>query len=325
MNQFSQGASPRFYRLLGTIARSAVVIPELEEVAEEDASENTIQPIDIVFDKIPNTLKSTRLHVGWLRVSDRAALYEMSPGTRLYVPDANTIVLQNDGTCQPEKLSAYIIGCALPAVAYLRDMIPMHVSMVATPKGITMFAGNSGAGKSTTAAAYSRQPNHLLLCDDVAVFENTKDTFTTIHFHSRHIKLWDDAILRINGASNIVMRDSFRDDKYHLNFGFSGSRDFSEIKSLFCLQWGSDFFIDPLRSSACFTTALNSIYAPILAEPFGKLTSCRHLATQLSNSVKAFKLVRNKSTHDVNDSLRAIRAFSDQLDGSINLAKSTVS
>ncbi len=307
MNQLNQTAKPRLYRALGTIARSELDLPELEEVTQEAAANYAKRPIDIVIGAIPDALRSEKVRVAWIRVSDCAALYEISSGTRLYVPDPNTIVLQTDGQCEPEKLSAYIISCALPTIAYLRDMVPMHASMVSTPRGITMFAGNSGAGKSTAATAYSREPGHFLLCDDLAVFENFAGEFHAIHFHNKHIKLWNDAVKRIGAENDTLIRDSFRENKFHLQYGFAGTKSFLDLSRVVCLEWGEALLIKPMRSSSLFSAIMNTIYAPVLAGPLGKLHLCQQLTTQISNIATGIFVMRNRNINDIGDVLSEIK------------------
>ncbi len=307
MNQLKQTTKPRFYRAFGAVARSEFDLPELEEVGQEAVANYANAPIDVIAGAVPDALRSEKVRVAWIRISDCAALYEISSGTRIYVPDANTIVLQTDGQCAPEKLSAYIISCALPTIAYLRNMVPVHASMVSTPRGITMFAGNSGAGKSTAATAYSREPGHFLLCDDIAIFEKVAGEFHTIHFHNKHIKLWYDAVKHIGVENDILTRDSFRENKFHLQYGFTGTKSFLDLKRVVFLDWGEAILIKPMRPSSLFSAIMNTIYAPVLAGPFGKLHLCRQLTSQLSSIAQGISVIRNRNINDIGNVLSEIK------------------
>ena len=51
-----------------------------------------------------------------------------------------------------KDIEIFLFGPAWATLCHQRGMLPLHASAIVTGKGITAFAGHSGAGKSTTAA-----------------------------------------------------------------------------------------------------------------------------------------------------------------------------
>jgi len=67
----------------------------------------------------------------------------------------------------PEEVEALRGGFLRAVLNHVRGMTTLHASSVATPDGVLSFAGVSGSGKSTMAAAMCERRGLELLADDV--------------------------------------------------------------------------------------------------------------------------------------------------------------
>jgi hypothetical protein len=103
---------------------------------------------------------------------------ELAPGTGylLQAPGFGRILVASDGTeliCEPEPGSPHwsilLSAQALPLASTLRGFEVLHASGVVLQDQAVLFAGHSGAGKSSLAAALLRRGAALLSDDTVAL------------------------------------------------------------------------------------------------------------------------------------------------------------
>ena len=99
-----------------------------------------------------------RDHSYWLRYSEGAAFRIDGAGRSV---DAWWVAPLTDADAV-----TYLLGPVLAFLLRLRGRVPLHASGVAIDGSAVLFAGNAGAGKSTTAAALASL-GHPLLSDDV--------------------------------------------------------------------------------------------------------------------------------------------------------------
>jgi len=79
---------------------------------------------------------------------------------------SDSIALKPQPEATSESIALYFTGLILGFQLRQKKLITFHGSAVVTPKGALIFTGDQGAGKSTTAAAFS-QKGFPMLCDDV--------------------------------------------------------------------------------------------------------------------------------------------------------------
>jgi hypothetical protein len=75
---------------------------------------------------------------------------------------------------EPETVARAVLTGGLNAVAYQRGLLPLHASAIEIGQNCLAFCGESGAGKSTVAAALA-QAGYPLLCDDLVVVHVDRD------------------------------------------------------------------------------------------------------------------------------------------------------
>ena len=87
--------------------------------------------------------------------------------------------------------ASYLVGPVLAFVLRLRDRVPLHASGVAIDGRAVLFAGDPGAGKSTTAAAFASL-GFPVLSDDIVPLAPTSAGPLAWPGHPR-VGLWDDS------------------------------------------------------------------------------------------------------------------------------------
>ncbi len=114
-----------------------------------------------------------------------------------------------------DDLAAYLYGPVLGYVLRSRGTLAMHASAVILRGAVSLFAGASGAGKSTAAAALS-----------LAGYSVISDDLTALSFEGRnvrahpgftHLRLWPSSEQVLYGRSDVLPRISPGWDKRRLS------------------------------------------------------------------------------------------------------------
>lgn len=91
---------------------------------------------------------------------------EQAASARFLINAGQEIVLERTESGNEETVRTYLLGSALAALLYQRQILPLHGSVVASSAGAVLLAGASGVGKSTLAAVLARR-GRTLLADDI--------------------------------------------------------------------------------------------------------------------------------------------------------------
>lgn len=101
-----------------------------------------------------------------------------------------------------EDFAAYLYGPILGFVLRARGVLALHASCVEVDGGAVLFAGESGTGKSTTAAFFS-QHGHPVLSDDLTALRHDDGRFTA-HPAFDHVRLWTPSEEILFGRANTL-------------------------------------------------------------------------------------------------------------------------
>jgi len=91
-----------------------------------------------------------------------------------------------------ENIASYLLGPVLGLLLRLRGVICLHASAVAFGNHCVAFVGATGAGKSTTAAAFARE-GHAVLSDDIVALAESVGAFKVMPGYP-YLCLWPEAV-----------------------------------------------------------------------------------------------------------------------------------
>ncbi|MDX8394562.1 MAG: hypothetical protein R8K21_08285, partial [Mariprofundales bacterium] len=81
----------------------------------------------------------------WLNVPDIA---------RFLISNGNSITVESAKNSDPQSIRLFLLGSCLGAILHQRGMLILHANAIRFDDGCVLFAGTSGQGKSTLAAAF---------------------------------------------------------------------------------------------------------------------------------------------------------------------------
>ena len=118
--------------------------------------------------------------------------------------------------------TSYLLGPVLGLVLRLRGVTCLHASSVAFEDRSIALVGQTGAGKSTTAAAFARQGYGVISDDIVALVERENALYVMPAYP--HLCLWPESVKMIYDSADALPRLIPDWDKRRLTLGEEGTR-----------------------------------------------------------------------------------------------------
>ncbi|MDU8913742.1 hypothetical protein [Aestuariicoccus sp. MJ-SS9] len=163
-----------------------------------------------------------------------------SDGRRFYltVPDVAEFLIWDNGTVEvwptsesQTNIAAFLVGSVLGIALHMRRIVTLHASAVQVGGGAVLFCGDSGAGKSTMAAALQSH-GFTVLCDDLCAIELTNGEGAIAHSDGRKLKLWEDTIGALGLQAKRGARVHNQLDKFFVQ-GDEAAKSFLPVRAVF--------------------------------------------------------------------------------------------
>lgn len=170
--------------------------------------------VTIAFGKTPTQLDNPL---------DKNASFEAKEGAfltwftdislRFYVENGTKIIIETGGSEDWDLIKSFLLSAIMGALLHQRKVIPLHAGGVVINGEVILFSGQSGAGKSTTTAAFKEQ-GYQLMADDVAVIHYDEEKIPIVEPGVPFVKLWKESfdILEKKVPTKGKIRKNF--DKY---------------------------------------------------------------------------------------------------------------
>jgi hypothetical protein len=134
-----------------------------------------------------------------------------------------------------KDIEIFLFGQAWATLCHQRGMLPLHASAIVTGKGITAFAGHSGAGKSTTAAVLNSL-GYELIADDILPVSFNQNSIPGAWPYLRRLKLHHDPITQLGFTPGEPVSDTLDKDKYFVFPKETGHDRWRRLERLYLLE-----------------------------------------------------------------------------------------
>lgn len=254
-----------YYWVYGFALKSDFELPELREITREEAEAGPPPMVEIVKGPVPDALPGERRLAPWLAHAEGRWLVSIPDVGRLLVEAGRRVVVHKMPDALESDLRTYLLGTGLGALAHQRGLVPLHVSALLGPAGAIAFTGPSGAGKSTAVATLSREFGWPVISDDVAVL-SVDDGRVTVEGGVRRLRLWSDALDRLNIPKEGLVRDTHRHDKFllHPQDHFVSGRHPLMLLYEIAPSHGHECPVD-VHGAERFAMLMNAVYRPMIA------------------------------------------------------------
>ena len=199
-----------------------------------------------------------------------------------------------------EDTAAYLLGPIIGAVLRIRGILCLHGSAVAINDRAVALVGVSGAGKSTTAAAFAKL-GYPILSDDILALTDYQDSFAVRPAYPR-VRLWPESVAGLFGSADMLpcMTPNWSKRFLGLNEpGYHFQAEPLELAAVYFLaprvELGSGgFVVEEMVASAALMALLSDSYAAnYLYKP-----SRAHEFQVLSRLVQSVPIHRVAATND---------------------------
>lgn len=134
------------------------------------------------------------VHKVRMSASPKEYLLDLLNVARYYAAHGNKIVIEPYTNADNSSIRLFLLSNAMAAILHQQNKIPFHASGIITEKGLVLFTGRSGAGKSTTACGLM-DLGYKLFTDDVCVLSHNEQTGKIEAVSSYPMmKLWENTI-----------------------------------------------------------------------------------------------------------------------------------
>jgi energy-coupling factor transporter ATP-binding protein EcfA2 len=122
------------------------------------------------------------------------------PGIAKYrVINGKEIIISPCKNASKESVRLFLLSITMAALLTQRKKILLHASAILSKQKLILFIGNSGAGKSSIAAEFSKR-GFTLFSDDVCVLEDTHASSSKVFSYASYpmMKLWEDTVMALD-------------------------------------------------------------------------------------------------------------------------------
>ncbi len=200
----------QFYRVSGLSVASEIDLPGLIAGTPERAPQVTIRR-----GQVPDALPDPTASGPTWQIAGKQFLMRIPEIARFLLNDGSEIVVAAESEAADADIPIFILGTVFGILLHQRRQIVLHASAVRVNGKAVLFAGSSGTGKSTLAAALA-QRGYPLVTDDVCTVTAEASGAPLVHPDGRQLKLWAQAIQRLDLAQDRGERVRKSLEKYYV-------------------------------------------------------------------------------------------------------------
>lgn len=249
------------------------------------------------------TIRQGDLKNAWKEHGDLAGHYGFNEREfYLYVPDAaifcvregKEIIISPHPGANEKLIRLYLLGTCMGALLMQRRILPLHGSAIAIDGRSYAFVGDSGAGKSTTAAAFLER-GYPLLSDDVLAISGSLDYTNVPFIHPAYPqqKLWQESldILGRDSSSSQILYDQKYAVPVHAQY-CSHPLPLSGVFELVKSEQADTVQITTCGGLESLSMLMNNTYRSFLIPYFGLTRWHFGAAIDLASKTKTYRIIR---------------------------------
>jgi hypothetical protein len=277
-----------FYRISGLSVASEIDLPGLIAAVPAPLPEVTIRR-----GPVPESLPQPEsVGLTW-QIAGKQFLMRIPDIARFLLKDGREIVVEPESETNVADIPIFILGTVFGILLHQREQIVLHASAVRVNGRAVLFCGPSGAGKSTLAAALA-QRGYPLVTDDLCTLSADGAAAPLVHPDGRQLKLWAQAIERLDLAEQRGERVRQSLEKFYVE----PSEVFTEplaLGAVYALREARPPYAPGIERPNVVDAALllrRNAYRPLLVRRMDQKANYFHAATTIANVAGIFYLTR---------------------------------
>jgi hypothetical protein len=245
------------YRIFGLRIKSDFDLRLLPTVSEPGDADVMIRRGEVSA----HGIESPRLTRALTQVADDCVWFDVPDIARFWIEEGREVLVHPYREADERSILLHLLGSALGAVLHQRGLLALHANAVLVGGGVVLFAGASGAGKSTAAAAMLER-GFEVLADDVSAINAAGEFVGGIP----RLKLWKDVLGLLDTPLEGLEQIRPQVDKYHLPLNSAGEEQARiPVKALYVIKTANElepdhFDLNHLEGTAKFKTLRKQTY-----------------------------------------------------------------
>jgi hypothetical protein len=278
----------RFYRVSGLSVASEIELPGLIAGVPGRAPQVTIRR-----GAVPESLPDAAASGPTWQIANKQFLLRIPDIARFLLNDGSEIVVSPESATRVDDIPIFILGTVFGILLHQGEQIVLHASTVRVNGKAVLFCGSSGAGKSTIAAVLA-QRGYPLVTDDVCTLTLDGAGAPLVHPDGRQLKLWAQAIERLDLAQQRGERVRASLEKFYVE----PSEVFTEplaLGAVYALREARPPHAPGIERPNVVDAALllrRNAYRPLLVRRMDQKVNYFHAATTIANVAGIFHLTR---------------------------------
>lgn len=216
----------------------------------------------------------------WLHVPDIA---------HFLVRDGNSILVDPAAGADAQSIRLFLLGSCLGAILHQRGMLALHGNAIRFGDHCVIFAGASGQGKSTLAAAF-HQRGHEILTDDVCAINEQGYVMPGYP----QMKLWHDTLAKLDVEKSGLEKIRLQVEKfaYPLKHGFVQTP--LPVRAIYILNSHNrdEFEFEPLKGMKKFLPLKYQTYRKGYLQGLGLTAQHLQLCGKIAGKVHLARITR---------------------------------
>lgn len=213
----------------------------------------------------------------------------------LLVEGGRSIVVRPLPGAEEDALRLFVLGAGMGVLLHQRGLLVLHASSVCIEDQVICFVGGKGAGKSTTAALFSRSGGQLL-SDELVVLQFDGQGSASLLPGLGPIKLWSDALRGLGWQKEGAVRVRTGVDKFAV-FVPRSPPEARLLHRIYLLDYDETETLSPLSPGEAFLGLIPHLYVQRFGHTYLKMTESFapvQAAAQLVKSVPVGRLRRRR-------------------------------
>jgi hypothetical protein len=278
----------QFYRISGLSVASEIALPGVIAGAP-----GLMPQVTIRRGRVPQNLPHAGAAGPTWQIAGKQFLLRIPDIARFLLNSGSQIVVEPESGATAADIPIFILGTVFGILLHQREQIVLHASAVRVNGRAVLFCGSSGAGKSTLAAALA-QRGYPLVTDDVCTLTLDDAGAPLVHPDGRQLKLWAQAIDRLNLAQQRGERVRQSLEKFYVEPGEVFTEPLA-LGAVYVLREARPPHAAGIERPNAVDAALllrGNAYQPLLVRRLGQKANYFHAATTIANVAGIFFLTR---------------------------------
>jgi hypothetical protein len=190
--------------------------------------------VSIRFGKVPAMRRRATLHEEFASTENAG---------NFLIREGKEILVYPQENANADLLRVVLLGKVMAFLLRQRGWLPLHASAVVINEQGVLFLGFSGAGKSTTAAAFHCR-GHLVIADDVGAVDIV-DGRCLIRPTWPRLRLTEESRSCFKGPIQTAPSE-FLFDKHSVSLGAEGLRKLFPVRRIYVLEDGEELAVEAI-------------------------------------------------------------------------------